>query len=588
MTPEVSIPVPAGRTLDWRRPRAPLLFFLLVALYLTTTAGHLFSPDEEVMFRTAESLALGRGLAIAPIAEGFSTQAGRDDRQYAQYGIGNSLLAVPWVWAGRFGARWAPASLVAVFPQHCVLSSGRVARVYRDRDGNIFRAHDDLFFQHHHDEKDLAAWLVRARVSTLGAVTTALAATLLCLLASEIFASTRKGVGVALLYGLCTVAWPHGRTFFSEPTVVVGLLWALWRLVRADRGPARTRLREFLLAGAGVGWMLLCRSDSVFLAAGLGVYAALVAAGNGTYGTHGTNRAAQPRRMRATLAQLACFAAVPLLAIGAMLALNYWRFGAPLSTGYESQHGGFEFSTPLLYGLYGLLLSPGRSLLVYSPILILAPWGWVLLWRRDRRLALGLCAMILLHLFAMAKWVNWGGGWDWGPRHVFQITPLLTLPLGALVGARCAPYMLGLLAMLSLGMNALGILVSPIDSHLRLYQQAYRRSGSAEYAQEFVARSVFSLKHATPILHARLLLESEDGRPTPPELGPWRPGVRPAFSDYDYDLYFIKLLRAPMGWLKWLATIPLLFTLGLGLAVAQGLRNPERRPSPCPPPPPPG
>ncbi len=563
--------------------RAPLLFLLLLFVYFTTTAGHLFSPDEEVMFRTAESLALGRGLAIAPIAEGFSTQKGRDGKEYGQYGIGQSLLAVPWVWAGYVSAKLAPRSFIAVFPQHVVLPSGRVVRVYRDAEGNVFRACDRLFFQHQHDETSLKAWLVRARVSTMGAVTTALAAMLLYLLASELYASRRVGVGVGLWYGLCTVAWPQGRTFFSEPTVVVGLVWALWRLYRADRG----RPREFLLAGAGVAWMLLCRNDSVFLCAGLGVYAVLVVGGNRTYRTDGTNRTPARGASRGAAARLLWLAALPMLAVAVIVALNYRRFGSLVSTGYESQEGGFEFSTPLLYGLHGFLFSPGRSLFVYSPILLLSPWGLWLLWRRDRRLCIGLLACILLHLVAMAKWVNWGGGWDWGPRHIFQLTPMLTLPLGGLLvetqWKRLRAYSLVVLVLASLGMNALGLLVSPIDSHLRLFEDAYARTHDESYARNAIARSPFSLEHCTPVLHLEMLLEPADSRPVPREVGPWRVGITPAFSGYDYDLFFIKLLRAPVGWLKWIAAVPLLLAVGFGLALARRLLHPERSEPACPP-----
>ena len=85
------------------RPAIPL-FLLLAVLYLLTWGGHLYSPDEEILFRTTESLALRASLAIEPLG-GFATRAGAkargDGLEFAQYGVGQPLAAVPFYWLGR-------------------------------------------------------------------------------------------------------------------------------------------------------------------------------------------------------------------------------------------------------------------------------------------------------------------------------------------------------------------------------------------------------------------------------------------------------------------------------------------------------
>ena len=62
------------------------------------------------------------------------------------------------------------------------------------------------------------------------------------------------------------------------------------------------------------------------------------------------------------------------------LALNLARFGDPLQFGYpDAAEGGKAlnaFSTPILHGLWGLLLSPGKGIFLFAPIVIAA-----LLWR---------------------------------------------------------------------------------------------------------------------------------------------------------------------------------------------------------------
>lgn len=53
---------------------------------------------------------------------------------------------------------------------------------------------------------------------------------------------------------------------------------------------------------------------------------------------------------------------------------NWFRFGSLFDFGYGTE----KFGSSLLAGLYGILLSPGRSLFIYSPILTLAiPGAWL-------------------------------------------------------------------------------------------------------------------------------------------------------------------------------------------------------------------
>ena len=41
-----------------------------------------------------------------------------------------------------------------------------------------------------------------------------------------------------------------------------------------------------------------------------------------------------------------------------------------------------HFSTPMLEGAYGLLVSPNRGLFIYTPVMIFAFWGAVQVWRQ--------------------------------------------------------------------------------------------------------------------------------------------------------------------------------------------------------------
>jgi hypothetical protein len=63
-----------------------------------------------------------------------------------------------------------------------------------------------------------------------------------------------------------------------------------------------------------------------------------------------------------------------------LVLFNWLRFGSPVNFGYASE----QFNANMALGLFGLLLSPGRSIFVYSPVLLLAIPGIPLLQGRQQ------------------------------------------------------------------------------------------------------------------------------------------------------------------------------------------------------------
>jgi len=84
------------------------------------------------------------------------------------------------------------------------------------------------------------------------------------------------------------------------------------------------------------------------------------------------------------------------------------------------------FGTSLAEGISGILISPSRGLLVFSPILIFAFWGLVRVWRDGRFAplrpvtiaALGMCLVA-------ARWYCWWGGWCYGYRLLSDAVTLM-------------------------------------------------------------------------------------------------------------------------------------------------------------------
>jgi len=342
--------------------------------------GHLYSPDAEIMFRTTESIAEKGTTAIEPL-QGFATREGKDGKEYGQYGLAQPVLAVPFYLVGKVISHQAKPELIFSFRS------------------NTIQYHD----------LSLDSWAKRLAVSRYNQIVSALIAIVVFLCAKELFRSERTAILCALLYGTCTMAWPQSKTFFSEPTAAFFLLTGFYLLCGRPR---------YLLSGVCLGLALLTRTDSIVAFPALGLFALY----------------RYPKRISIENLKRILLFMLPIILAGCVIAgYNAYRFGSPFDTGYEDQEEGIKFSTPLLVGLYGLLLSPGKGLFIYSPILLLlfSAVPRFLRERRDECLALlGVCAG---YLIMMAKWQNWAGGWCWGPRHIFQIHCFLILPIGVLI-----------------------------------------------------------------------------------------------------------------------------------------------------------
>jgi len=426
--------------------RAPILFLVTLAAYTLTAGGHLYSPDEEIDFRTTRALATGHGLAIEPMASGEFTRAPRpprsDGRVYAQYGIGQPILAVPFYRAGA--------------------ALGRLGT--------------DAFWQRLYGTPAINGKLVgyapsaaelapRWACSWFNILLGSLMAALLYLVCFELTRHATASTFAALLYALGSMAWPHSRPFFTESCATFFILLAWYGVLRALRG---RMVPWCLLAGAAAGYGALVRMDSVLAYPGLGLLLAV------------TLVARARRRGAAFWPAWVAFCIPASLAGAVLLGLNVHHFGGMFQTGYAAQPEGVKFSTPLLAGLYGFLFGIGKGLFFFSPALVLGFWGWrplaELTRRRQPWLVAALAAAILVPFLIQAKWQNWPGGWCWGPRHIFIIHVFLAIPIAALLArAWSAPVRIAALVALIVGIGVQ--LLACSQDFIYFYQRFFRSPG---------------------------------------------------------------------------------------------------------------
>ena len=406
----------------WKNVWASALVVFLCALLLS--GGHLYSPDEEILFRLTESIATQGAFSIDPLPAGFGTRSGQNGLQYPQYPPLQSILAVPLYGLARLTRPLASDAAIL----SCVWPTTQ-----------------------YHDQSPDAYWNRFWVVILFGPIVLGLTTLVIGRMGFRLSGGDPVAAWApALIYGLSTLALPHSRTFFTEPLATLWALIALASLlawhdevrleVEKEIDSAKTfaspKLRWALIAGIASAMGVWSRVDFPLFLPGL----ALGVIGLTQPAFYHIPRSWVLRKERPPISKTAW---KPLLtfftplacACGGWIFYNAWRFGSVGATGYEDQPEGVRFATPFLIGLHGFLCSPGKGLFFFSPPILLAIFGiWKIL--RSRPIW-GWAWAVSLGIFgvAMCKWQNWAGGWCWGPRHIFQIHAFLILGLAPLLRA---------------------------------------------------------------------------------------------------------------------------------------------------------
>src|SRR5207245_1467424 len=233
----------------------------------------------------------------------------------------------------------------------------------------------------------------------------------------------RDALWTAVVSAPGTTVWSTGQAVWQHPLAVLGVCAALVCIVRAQDDAAWAGRAGLPLALAGAA-----RYADIVL---VGVLAVAIAV-------------RWPRR----LPLLILWAAPVVLAV---LAYHQVYFGSPLRQGLAAD----RFSAPWGEGQLGLLMSPAKGLLVFTPVVIMAAAGLVRAFRQgDRWLASACGAAALAHWVLVGRWAEWHGGESWGPRLMTDALPLLFLFLPE--GYDLAPRLTAALAALSVAVQALG------------------------------------------------------------------------------------------------------------------------------------
>jgi len=163
----------------------------------------------------------------------------------------------------------------------------------------------------------------------------------------------------------------------------------------------------------------------------------------------------------------------------------------------------------LLQGLDGLLLSTGKSLFLYAPLLFLAPAALLWMWRARRAEAQLVLAVAAALLLAAAQLDDWHGDPTWGPR---RVVPLVPVALEAVAIAWCArrgdrrraALTLALLTAVGIAVQTVGISIAP-TTYLDVVTDVRTATGAPSWFADQPSECHFIPQFSPIIGHAWLL-----------------------------------------------------------------------------------
>jgi len=246
----------------------------------------------------------------------------------------------------------------------------------------------------------------------------------------------------------------YDRGLYSEAFQAFLFTLFLWSAVALEQ---KKRLIYAVILGIAIGWAMLTKvTNGALLIAGL------------TWVWWLSGKSERGRVYIAVVLSFMPFAAILLwynmLRVNSLLQVSYGFYVVPQ-----------WFFTPWYYGIFGDILSPGRGLLWYMPLVALLPRGLAVLRQKaGLRYVLLIGTIALFYLVLYALWSPWHGAEQWGPRFLVPLTGLLTIPIAfSIYRLKFKKTVVITLAALGLLVNILGVAISYSDYYAQIPYKPY-------------------------------------------------------------------------------------------------------------------
>lgn len=368
------------------------IFLSFLVLYIAVTRGHFWGTEEIAIYHQARSLWERGDLAVAPIRD---TVLGRGGEYYAHCCVGQSVLALPFYGAGKGVRR--------------LLEEGGSQDWVRTIAGPVIGDIPDR------------RWGGEVEIFFVNLFNTFVVAALCAVFfafSMRLGAAPRWALAATILLGATSYVAGFSTSFLPHPAEALFLLWAFYFLFCDAQAPSR-RLR--LWAGVAAGVAAFVRVTAAVAFPTLGLYLLW------TVWRRRKPGCAPGLFLREALLQCLPFAAAVAGGLLLTAAVNYLKFES------FDPAGGFShlqrFDAPLWLSLYGYLFSPGGSIFLFTPLLLLAPWCLRKFADQRRPETLAILGITVCYLVLCGKSIYWHSQWSFGVRYFVPLVPFLLLPL---------------------------------------------------------------------------------------------------------------------------------------------------------------
>jgi hypothetical protein len=331
---------------------------------------------------------------------------GRGGQIFSWYGIGQSLLMLP-------------ADLMATWV-----------------------AHWDIFSEYQ-DDPGMRSIVVSYSTNILLSVLTVLIGFRLL---RQLHFSENEAVAGALALLLCTTHLHYTQNMQENNFIMLLTLTGFsfqYQWLRSSR------LRALLMGSVALGLNLLTRLTTGLDVIAAGVFVLAILWFEQVRGRNLWERLLTYCKIAVPV--YVCFAAVERL-------YNFYRFGSLTETylpifARESRlqdptlPANFPWSTPFREGVLGALFKPEKSIFLFDPLLVLALFLLLFLWKRlaveVRAYALTSLLLLVAYISFYARYTYWAGDFAWGDRYVstaVEMLALVALPLLLRYRASLGPW----------------------------------------------------------------------------------------------------------------------------------------------------
>ncbi len=261
-------------------------------------------------------------------------------------------------------------------------------------------------------------------ISIMSLLISAFTAVVVFLFSVTLGYSRRASLSVSIFYGLGTMAWYYSKDSGDHTLETFFVLLSIYFMCRYS---INKRVSPLLFSAFSIGLAFLARPTSIL------VIPPLLILMISQYPEESDFKA----RLKFLMGRGALFFLSLLPFVALFFWYNYCRFGSIFETGYGLMPArlGLDFftGTPLLTGLLGFLVSPGKGFFYYSPIAVLFFFSINIFRKKHPLPAFCFVLIIMLYLFFYSRNIYWHGDWTWGPRYIFVITPFTIIPIAALM-----------------------------------------------------------------------------------------------------------------------------------------------------------